>query len=86
VQPGYYYFQITAPPNFKGSSYFEVYGEPWSVCKFRSTIPWSGEWNLIDVTLKPASPIATDDHIVLEFPTRGIDSFSGPVNLFHATD
>jgi len=44
-QPGYYYFRVESTdvsPMVRQYAYFEVYGDDWTTCTFRSTVTHQG--------------------------------------------
>lgn len=53
--------------------YMEVYGSPFSVLNFYSTVTLPGEKNLIMVEVAPTVNVATNQQLIIEIPTASID-------------
>ena len=56
--------------------YVEVYGAPFNVANFISTVDLPGSLNMILVEFTPANTIATNEQFVIEIPTVSIDGQS----------
>ena len=70
---GVYQIQIATDGGARDSLYVEVFGTDFTTCTLRSYVAIQGEWNALDLTLKPATQIATTDFLVVELPTGSLD-------------